>query len=215
MRISKKLSLFILGAIVLLLIASRWSGKTDSQSAAASNSMQQGAAKSVLSVQLEAAQQSSMQPRLLANGTVAAWQEAIISAEVQGLVIDKIPVTIGQTVKKGAVLTRFRQQSIANDLAQARAHVAEAKAAWTEADANAERVRHVENSGALSKQQEDQFMNAAILTKAKLDAAEAALRSQQHRFRQTTLRAPDRGIISKNSATIGQVVSAGQLAKCA
>ena len=44
---------------------------------------------------------------LTANGSVAAWQEAIIGAQVGDLRIEEIRVDVGQKVGKGQVLAVF------------------------------------------------------------------------------------------------------------
>jgi RND family efflux transporter MFP subunit len=65
-------------------------------------------------------------------------------------------------------------------------------------------------SGALSAQQINQYLTAERTAQARLEAQRAAVRVQQLRLAQADVRAPDDGVISARSATVGAVVGAGQ-----
>jgi HlyD family secretion protein len=95
-------------------------------------------------------------------------------------------------------------------VAQIRAVVAEAEAALAEAQVNAKRARELQTSGALSEQQINQFMTAERTAQARLDAQRAQANVQALRLRQTQVLAPDDGVISARSATVGAVLPAGQ-----
>jgi RND family efflux transporter MFP subunit len=147
--------------------------------------------------------------RLPANGNVAAWQEASIGAEVSGLRLAEVRVNVGDAVRAGQVLATFAPETIQADVAQARASVAEARAALGEAQANADRARTLSASGALSQQQIQQYATAAQTAQARVEAAQAALNAQQLRLKHTQVLAPDNGVISARTATVGAVVGAG------
>jgi RND family efflux transporter MFP subunit len=95
------------------------------------------------------------------------------------------------------------------DLAQSRASVAEAEATLADAAANAQRARDLQASGALSAQQINQYLTAERTAQARLDALRASVKVQQLRLAQTQVLAPDGGVISSRSATVGAVVPAG------
>lgn len=145
-----------------------------------------------------------------ANGNIASWQEAIIGSEVNGLLLTEVLVNVGDFVKRGQVLARFSSSTINADIAQAAANLAEAKASAVEASGNANRARSIKDSGALSAQQIEQYISAEASTKAHVEAAEATLNLQRVKLRQTTVEAPDSGIISSRTATVGSVASPGQ-----
>jgi RND family efflux transporter MFP subunit len=161
---------------------------------------------------------------LPANGSIAAWQEASVGAEVAGLRIAEVRVDVGDAVRRGQVLASFASDTVRADLAgaqaalaEANASVGEAGAALAEARANAERARAVESSGALSAQQIAQYLTAAQTAQARLQSAQARVqsaqaqvRSQELRLRMTQVLAPDDGVISARAATVGAVVPAGQ-----
>jgi HlyD family secretion protein len=146
---------------------------------------------------------------LAANGNVAAWQEAIVGAEANGMRLAEVLVNVGDVVRKGQVLARFDTAMANADLAQSRAAVAEAEAMLAEAAANAQRARDLQPSGALSAQQVAQLLTAERTAQARLEAVKAAQQVQQLRLQQAQVLAPDSGVISARSATVGAVVPAG------
>jgi RND family efflux transporter MFP subunit len=144
-----------------------------------------------------------------ANGNVAAWQEAIIGSESNGLRLAEVLVNVGDPVRAGQVLARFAGETIAADVAQARASLLEAQANAADAVANAERAKTLQNTGALSVQQINQYLTGAEVAKARVEAARATLSAQQLRQKFVQVVAPDAGIISARAATVGSVVPAG------
>lgn len=147
--------------------------------------------------------------KLPANGNIAAWQEASIGAESNGLRLTDVRVNVGDTVRAGQVLATFASETIEADVAQARANLLEAQANAAESAANAERARTLSQSGALSAQQIQQYTTAAQTGKARVEAARAMLNAQQLRMKHTQVLAPDSGVISARTATVGAVVGAG------
>lgn len=164
----------------------------------------------VLSVVMTAAQPTALPVRVAASGNIAAWQEASVGTEVEGLRLTEVKVNVGDTVRRGQVLARFAAEMVAADLAEARASVAEATAQAWEAQANAERARALDRSGAMSTQQVDQLVVAARTAQARLDAAQAVENRHRLRLAQTQVLAPGDGIITSRTATVGAVMPAGQ-----
>ena len=166
-------------------------------------------AKPALTVSITQAKAGSLPIKLSANGSVTAWQEASVGTEVNGLRVAELHAAIGDRVKRGQLLASFAAESVQADVALARASVAEASANAADAAANADRARAVQGTGALSAQQINQYLTAELAAKARVDSAKAQLDAQQLRLKHTRLEAPDDGIISSRSATVGSVVSAG------
>lgn len=145
-----------------------------------------------------------------ANGSIAAWQEAIIGAEAQGLRLTEVRVQVGDRVRRGQVLALLSADALAADVTAARAGVAEAEATQAEAAANAERARQLQASGAISAQQIQQYVTAEATAKARVASLAARLRADEVRLAQTRIVAPDEGVISARAATVGAVVQPGQ-----
>lgn len=169
----------------------------------------QAAPKPALTVTVALPQSLRLPITLAANGNIAAWQEAVIGAESSGLRLTDVRVNVGDVVKAGQVLATFATDSVQADVAQARASLLEAQANASDAAGNAERARSLQSSGALSTQQINQYQTTEKTAKARAEAAQAVLSAQQLRSRQTQVLAPDSGVISARTATVGSVVGSG------
>lgn len=167
------------------------------------------APKPALTVTAAQPQPTRLPIMLAANGNIVAWQEAIIGSESNGLRLTDVRANVGDVVKAGQVLATFSTESVQADVAQARASLLEAQASASDAAANAERARTLQNSGALSTQQINQYLTTEKTARARAEAAQAVLDAQQLRGRQTQVLAPDSGVISARTATVGAVVSTG------
>jgi RND family efflux transporter MFP subunit len=167
------------------------------------------AQQAALTVTTTSPQTSTLATRLSANGSIAAWQEAIVGTEAQGLRLAEVRANVGDVVKKGQVLATFAADTVQAELNQTRAAVGEAEATLAEAEANAQRARELSTTGALSAQQINQYLTAERTARARLDAQKAMARLQELRLRQTQVLAPDNGVISSRTATVGAVLPAG------
>ena len=167
------------------------------------------APRPALTVTTARPESARMPLQLAANGNVAAWQEAVIGSESNGLRLQDVRVNVGDVVKKGEVLAVFSADTVNAEVAQARAALAEAQANAAEAQADARRARAVQASGALSEQQISQYLTAEQTAKARIESARAVLAAQQLRLKYTQVVAPDAGVISARSATVGSVVGTG------
>jgi RND family efflux transporter MFP subunit len=192
------LTLLIVLVLVLAIGAKRADRKTE-----------QAPARPALTVTTARPSIMRLPIRLSANGGIAAWQEAIIGSESNGLQLKEVRVNVGDVVKRGQVLALFSQASTQADVAQARANLMEARANAADARNNAERARTLQSTGALSTQQINQYLTSEQTAKAKAEAARAMLMVQEVRLAQTKVLASDDGVISSRSATVGAVVGAG------
>lgn len=167
------------------------------------------AAKPALTVTTVTPQQAMLPVMLAANGNLAAWQEASIGAEASGLRLAEVLVNVGDRVQRGQVLARFAPETLRAEAMQAQASLAEAEASAADAANNAARARTLQATGAMSASQINQYLTAEKTAQARVAAMRAQLQAQRVRLSQTAVRAPDDGIISARTATVGAVVGNG------
>lgn len=207
----RKLTLSLAAIATLCVLAAAFALFAAPPSRAADDAKEGEASKPrpALAVTVVEPTRSSIRLRLPANGNVAAWQEASIGAQSNGLRLTEVRANVGDRVRTGQVLAVFADDTVQADLAQARASLQEAKANAAEASANAERAQTLIASGALSQQQIGQYATGSQTAQARVEAAQALLSAQQLRLKHTQVLAPDSGVISSRSATVGAVVGAG------
>jgi RND family efflux transporter MFP subunit len=133
---------------------------------------------------------------LEASGAIAPWQEASIGTQIGGYQLIDVRVNVGDQVKKGQVLAQLDPALLLADQAQLQANL-------DQAEANRQRMLSLQGSGGISDQDVLQFVTQAKTARAQLD-------SKQLQLRYTKVVAPDDGVISARSATLGAVVPVGQ-----
>ena len=128
-------------AILLLLVV--WLLPTQSSKANDRVAINKPAstAKAALTVSTARPQLTRLTQTLAANGDIAAWQEASIGSEANGLRLTEVLVNVGDVVRVGQTLARFSDETVQADLAQANAALLEAQATLAEASSTAERAR--------------------------------------------------------------------------
>lgn len=174
-----------------------------------SNAPALGSAQAALSVTVTTPRLQSWPQQISANGNITAWQEAIVGAEVGGLRLTEVLVNVGDKVQKGELLATLQQETVAADLAQTRASLAEAQATLLDAKSNAERARRIQSKGAVSEQQASAYFTAELTAQARVEALKARLQSDTIHLSQTRVLAPDSGTITARNATLGAVVQTG------
>lgn len=194
----------------LVIVLSAAAAASLSMSRKSQNAQAQAAeAKPSLIVATAQAKIADWPVKLIANGNIAPWQEAIVGAEVDGLKLSAVNVNVGDVVHKGQVLAEFSKDTVHQALAEQGALVVEAEAVLAEAQANADRARIIQKSGALPAQQINQLLIAERTAEAKLSAAKARRAARQLQLSYTQVLAPDDGVISSRTATLGAVVANG------
>ena len=215
--IPSRIKRLALVAVVALAGAAVWSMNHDSgdgggqQTKVESDSAKRAAsAKPALTVTAITPQLADWPNVLTASGNIAAWQEAVISTEVSNLRLTEVRVNVGDRVQNGQVLARIADATVAAALLGSKAAVAEAEAMLVEAKSNGERGRQLQATGFISAQQLNRYVAAEQTALAQLQAARARMQADQLRLDQTIVRAPDAGVISARTATLGSLAQPGQ-----
>lgn len=210
---AKKQQLMIIASLVLITVASALvltQQDADTAESASQPGIQNTTAKPVLAVTATSPKMSMVTSKVSAHGNIVAWQEASIGTEADGLRLTEVKVNVGDQVNKGQILAIFSSATLQAELDLSRADKAEADALYAEAKADLKRTTELKSSGALSSQQIQRYITAAQSAKARLEAAKARVKTQELRLAQSLVLAPDHGIISARTATVGAVLPSGQ-----
>ncbi|HIQ34490.1 MULTISPECIES: efflux RND transporter periplasmic adaptor subunit [Acinetobacter] len=210
---TKKKVWFILAIIIVLLMIGVviWQVKADKNTAETKDQNDSNLSpKAALTVTVIQPEVQNWKQTFTANGNIAAWQEVVISSELSGQRLTKVTVNVGDKVRRGQVLAEINSDTIRADLAAAKASYAEAQAVLADAITNNKRIQQLKNTGAISAQESTQYQTSQATAQARLDAAKAQIESNQLRLAQTQIVAPDNGVISARTATVGSLAQTGQ-----
>jgi len=144
-----------------------------------------------------------------ATGSIFPWQEVIISAEVGGYRVADVLVDVGTRVTKGQPLVRLSGDMLQAELDSKRAALRSAEAAQVNSAAALRRGQQVSGSGALSAADLDKLKADDIAAQARVETARADLTTAQLRARYGTVTAPDSGVITSRTVSVGQIAQAG------
>jgi RND family efflux transporter MFP subunit len=147
---------------------------------------------------------------VVGDGSVIAWQELLIGAEVGGLRIVEAPLDEGMAVQAGQLLARLDDSVLAAQAAQAEAAINEAVAFLELARSEQARSEDLVRTQSASRQILDQRQSATRQAEARLISLRARRDEAVARLAQTRILAPSDGIVSRVSVRIGAVTALGQ-----
>ena len=210
-RINSKLGIIIAIIFIVLIVAFiGWKSSNKKQTSPENAATSASNTKPALTVTVIQPELQNWKQNFTANGNIAAWQEVVIGSELSGQRITKVNINVGDSVQRGQVLAEINSESIRAELATAKANYAEAKAVLADASINNQRIQQLKNTGAISQQEATKYLTSQSTAQARLDAAKAQIDSNQLRLTQTQVIAPDHGVISARTATVGSLAQTGQ-----
>jgi len=165
--------------------------------------------RAVMAVELASPATEVWPESIEASGAIAAWHEAIVGAEVSGVRLDQVLVEVGDGVVKGQLLARYNEDNLRAELARLDANVVEAEAQQAKAQSDASRADRLEASGAMAGQLIESYRTQAAVARAQLASIKALRNAQALKLRNARVVAPDDGVISSRSATVGSVGAPG------
>jgi membrane fusion protein (multidrug efflux system) len=198
----------IVTTIALVLIAALLTTRLAVRAHALSALARSSDERSILPVEFVAPQPGPATRAVVLPGSVGAWHEAPIFAQVAGYV-HSYQVDYGARVKAGQLLATIDAPSLDAQFASAQAALRVAQANYQLAVKTASRWQALEGTPAVSQQEVDVQVAAAAARKAELDAA------QQNLSRYTALEAfkrvvaPFAGVVTSRRTDVGDYVNAG------
>ena len=163
-----------------------------------------------LTISVASVKRESWVQAVTASGAVMPWQESVIGAQLNGLLLSSIEIDVGDVVKKEQILARFDDALLRADVERLSASLSRAEAEAVQADRDAKRAESLRGIGALSEQSILASITQSQITAATVKSARAELHAKQVELSYTVLRASDDGVISERTATVGTVTESGQ-----
>lgn len=146
-----------------------------------------------------------------ADGVIAGRELAYVGTTVNGVAIERVLVREGDVVKQGQALALLDSTQLAGDVAQSRAALEEAQAAYAQAQSDLQRTAPLIEIDAISKQQYEGYQTAQVQAEARLKSAQARLHNVLNQAQNTKVVAPVSGVIAKKNAKVGMMTNGGVL----
>ncbi|CAM2155663.1 membrane fusion protein, multidrug efflux system [Pararobbsia alpina] len=141
-------------------------------------------------------------------GRLEAFESAPIYARVSGY-LKSWSVDIGTQVKAGQVLAEIDTPELDEQLSQARADLASAKADAVLAKSTADRWQSLQDSDSVSRQEIDEKTQDAAVKEARVQAAQANLDRLVATKSFARIVAPFDGVITARETDVGALINAG------
>lgn len=143
------------------------------------------------------------------NGTIHAWQEVIIAPEVGGYRVAEVYVDVGDRVARGDLLVELSTALLTAELATREAAVKQRDAERVNKEVALERARELSGRQLVSEADLDRLESEALAARAAVEAARADLQTSRLRLQFARVTAPDDGVITSRTVTVGQIAQAG------
>jgi HlyD family secretion protein len=193
-----------LGSVVALMtVAACGRSEGGEQSDAA------GARDAVMTVTAAPLERVDLTRTISMNGSLYAWQDVIISSEVGGYRVAEVLVDVGDRVRKGQRLVVMSTALLEAEVATKQAALKQREAELMNAQAAFERAQSLGAQNLLSKADLDRVTSEQLASQSRLESARADLETSQLRLKFTVVVAPDDGVITSRTVTVGQIAQAG------
>ncbi len=142
-------------------------------------------------------------------GAVISEQQVQVASRLMGYIRD-IPVHEGDTVKAGQLLFTIDPTDIKGQVDQARAGVAQAEAALSDAKADFERFSNLYKEESIPKVQYDKVKLQYNIAQSQANAAQAGLNTAESQLRYAEVRSPINGVVTQKLANNGDLAAPGR-----
>jgi len=201
-------AVIVAGGLIVALYgrdADRGAGAKRGSAAAAATR----AREAVLTVTAAELRPAEVARSITINGSLFAWQEVIIAPEVGGYRVAEVKVDVGDHVKRGQTLVELSTALLDAEVATKQATLAQRDAQLVNDAAALERGESLKGMNLISQADYDKLKSAALASRAGVESARADLQSSTLRLKFTNVTAPDDGVITARTVTVGQIAQAG------
>lgn len=159
--------------------------------------------------EIQTVQQTPLSVRAELPGMVASEDQVQVASRLMGY-IREIKVEEGQVVKAGQLLFVIDPTDIQGQMTQARAGLAQAEAALTDAKIDHERFGTLYQEEAIPKLQWDKIRLQKRVAEQQVAAARAGLNQANSQMRYASVVAPINGVVTQKMAHAGDLATPGR-----
>lgn len=171
--------------------------------------MMMGVAWAETGIQSVPAMQRTTQRQLLEDGVVEAVNQATMTSQSSGQIIE-LKFDVNDYVEKGQLLLRIKGEKGEAGLAMAKASVQEAMAAQAQAKSEHDRMKTLFDKKMVTASQMDQARASFQATNARVAAANAQVASASDTVSDAVIHAPYSGYVLKRFIQLGETAQVGQ-----
>lgn len=158
-------------------------------------------------VQVDNARTVTMAPTMQVAGTVISRSDAVLSAEVQGRLIEVAEV--GTRVEAGDAIARIEDTALELRARELRAEISRVEARLSFLDAELARIQRLADSNLAAVTQIEQTRSDRDVASSDLEIARARLAQVQDELDRTRVTAPFPGVVVERRVQAGERVSPG------
>lgn len=161
-----------------------------------------------ISVIISSENENNNNPFITTSGTIQAVNSANLSTRMMGFVT-KIPVNVGDNVKKGHLLVAINNADLQAKLSQVNAGIIEATAAFTNAEKDYNRFKNLFAENSASQKELDDMTAHYNMAKARLEGAKQMKNEVDAQFAYANIRAPFDGVVTGTFIKNGDMANPG------
>ena len=169
---------------------------------------QQAQKEVIVNVRVWTAEKRSLQPFVESVGTLKAYEEVIVSSELDGI-LKSIRVEEGSPVTQGQLIAEIKEIDYRLDTERAKAALKQAEASLAYAKQEYQRKEALYLKELVAKQQFDDVLARLVLSQGDLDRAKVGLDLAQEKLAKANIYAPMAGTVKEKRVTAGEYLRNG------
>jgi membrane fusion protein, multidrug efflux system len=162
----------------------------------------------VVNVRVWMAEKRSLQPFVESVGTLKAYEEVIVSSELEGI-LKSIRVEEGSPVTQGQLIAEIKEIDYRLDKERAKAALKQAEASLAYAKQEYQRKEALYLKELVAKQQFDDVLARLVLSQGDVDRAKVGLDLAQEKLAKANIYAPMGGTVKEKRVTAGEYIRNG------
>jgi membrane fusion protein (multidrug efflux system) len=162
----------------------------------------------IVNVRVWTAEKMSLQPFVESVGTLKAYEEVIVSSELEGI-LKSIRVEEGSPVTQGQLIAEIKDVDYRLDKERATAALKQAEASLAYAKQEFQRKEALYLKELVAKQQFDDVLARLVLSQGDVDRAKVGLDLAQEKLAKANIYAPMGGTVKEKRVTAGEYIRNG------